>query len=166
MKFLRYLPAQATAAAFIPIIQLAVSKLAKRHAVHKQSDRWFAGNSLSASRNFSVHGALRAPRVVRAIEKGSGWLKTSPRCTIPLIIAGSYVTVDLDPGKLLVDSFERLTSTKSTRSIFRRLRKSGTRRSDANPNLDAEHQRRVPLRCSVVGNPGLLNFAHDADVPD
>lgn len=37
-EILRLLPAQATAAAFIPIIQLVVSKLAKRQAVHKQRD--------------------------------------------------------------------------------------------------------------------------------
>jgi tRNA A37 N6-isopentenylltransferase MiaA len=46
-EILRYLPAQATAAAFIPIIQLAVSKLAKRQAVHKQSDLREKTNALT-----------------------------------------------------------------------------------------------------------------------
>jgi hypothetical protein len=37
-EILRYLPAQATAAALIPIIQLAFNKLTKRQTVHKQRE--------------------------------------------------------------------------------------------------------------------------------
>jgi hypothetical protein len=37
-EILRYLPAQATAAAFIPIILLVFNKLTMRQTVHKQRD--------------------------------------------------------------------------------------------------------------------------------
>jgi hypothetical protein len=37
-EMLRYLPAQATAAGFIPVILLAFNKLAMRQTVHKQRD--------------------------------------------------------------------------------------------------------------------------------